>query len=352
MRDDIYSSMQFTMECLAEKRRKSEEAAQTKRYRYQPKKRVCSRSTHNSVHRYPVRYFTTCRGSFMRNFISQCIVCITFGIGYTYAQPCQPPCRQGYICIDNECISQCNPPCPPGYRCDPSVRDCIPIGQELQKSDQPPSSHDCGLGSILLKNRCEDGDEVISTGLGMFIPNTIFFGLGSVYVGATGVIMSRIAWHDSHSDRFGYDSDAQYDQFTGIMSLAPQSSLFVIFGPIAQIPKIWQARNLRWLGEESETALLTTGWALYGASIATSTITIVSFINNKRSTTTTFAIANAAVLASSFGVHVAGYAAQRKKLRAIVLSKTGSTKQTGNIIVVPYSYCLGFANGAGIRVIF
>lgn len=32
-RDDIYSSMQPEMERLAEKRRKSEEAAQTKRYR-------------------------------------------------------------------------------------------------------------------------------------------------------------------------------------------------------------------------------------------------------------------------------------------------------------------------------
>jgi hypothetical protein len=32
-RDDIYASMQSTLEELAEKRRRSEEAAQTKRYR-------------------------------------------------------------------------------------------------------------------------------------------------------------------------------------------------------------------------------------------------------------------------------------------------------------------------------
>jgi len=30
---------------------------------------------------------------------------------------CYPPCRDGFICHNGECVSECNPPCPKGEQC-------------------------------------------------------------------------------------------------------------------------------------------------------------------------------------------------------------------------------------------
>ena len=34
-----------------------------------------------------------------------------------WAQKCIPECRDGFVCVDGECVSACNPPCSEGERC-------------------------------------------------------------------------------------------------------------------------------------------------------------------------------------------------------------------------------------------
>ncbi len=40
---------------------------------------------------------------------------------------CQPPCREGYLCVEGQCVSACNPPCPAQTVC----RDnrCVSLSQ-------------------------------------------------------------------------------------------------------------------------------------------------------------------------------------------------------------------------------
>lgn len=62
-------------------------------------------------------------------------MCSFLNIAYGQIQKdstCFPPCRQGYICHNGECISMCNPPCPTGTECSKGIT-CIPV-----KPDENP----------------------------------------------------------------------------------------------------------------------------------------------------------------------------------------------------------------------
>lgn len=47
------------------------------------------------------------------------------GSAATVVQACEPPCREGFTCIQGRCLSACNPPCEVGERCTSDGR-CLP----------------------------------------------------------------------------------------------------------------------------------------------------------------------------------------------------------------------------------
>ena len=54
------------------------------------------------------------------------------------AQSCVPECRDGFACIDGECVSACNPPCNEGERCSGDgfcVADTSPAAAAAASSD-------------------------------------------------------------------------------------------------------------------------------------------------------------------------------------------------------------------------
>ncbi len=203
---------------------------------------------------------------------------------------------------------------------------------------------------MLIKDQCLYADEVENIGLGMFVSNTVLYGIGSLYLGVAGVIASQAAWYEETDYYYSSYSYSGYSE-EAIAFLAPQSSVFVAFGCIAQIPKIMQAQYLQELGEEPSTGLLAAGWLLYGLSIGTSTLHILSFIADEYEFSTTTAIINAGLLGSAFAVHVAGYAAQTTKLRAAV-DKHFAAPRSERLSVAPYAYCIGKQAGAGVMVSF
>src|SRR5690606_9317980 len=57
--------------------------------------------------------------TFMRRIMLFAFVALAAfaGAGSASAQDCFPPCREGYLCHQSQCVSACNPACEPGERC-------------------------------------------------------------------------------------------------------------------------------------------------------------------------------------------------------------------------------------------
>jgi len=257
---------------------------------------------------------------------------------------CNPPCRVGYTCVNGECISLCNPPCPPGSQCDATVGDCVPaVGQ--QQATVPEPYDRCHAEMIRIGRECLSPHEAHNAGLAMLLPHTILYGIGSLYTGVAGIIWARAGWHEPYSS-YSYYEPGYYNSFEVTMAQAPQSSMFVTFGAIAQVPKATQARYLRHLGGEPATGLMAAGWALYGFSIATSTLSILSFEADDQTFSTIAAITNSAVLGASFAVHIVGYLIQRDRLGTALETYRG-TQAGARVSLVPYAY-FGERSGAGL----
>jgi hypothetical protein len=55
---------------------------------------------------------------------------------------CFPPCRTGYICHNDSCISICNPPCPNGQKCT-NEGECVEVEHSLMEPIRQTRSIAC-----------------------------------------------------------------------------------------------------------------------------------------------------------------------------------------------------------------
>jgi hypothetical protein len=74
-------------------------------------------------------------------------------------RPCYPPCREGYICHDGQCVSLCNPPCQQGSECGKDG-NCHMLAASMRKQLEAivgfavvPTREDVAQGIIVTTNR-------------------------------------------------------------------------------------------------------------------------------------------------------------------------------------------------------
>ncbi|MBD3239041.1 MAG: hypothetical protein GF331_00540 [Chitinivibrionales bacterium] len=282
------------------------------------------------------------------------------------ANECSPPCRQGFVCQDGKCISACNPPCPLGYRCDAEALDCIP----LQPSAPPATTFapqprvrgyctdhsECAPGYICFDSDCERASYVSSAGNVAFNSTHALYGIGSAYSSLTPIILSFAGYREDCDYYYGlYNSYCYsgYDEEEAAVSLAPQSSMFVIFGALNRVAISKQARYLHTLGAQPSATLVAFSWGLYGASVSTATLNIFSYFSKDQDYVVTTAFINAAVLLSSFVVNTVCYAKQARLLEeAVATRRTDGQTGTSRFMLVPYVQASRDGGGGGLALRF
>jgi len=71
----------------------------------------------------------------MRRSILLLIVFLLGCSSQSGVKPCIPECRDGFTCVDGECVSPCNPPCPDGTTCNPDTLECDPVVDATEEPD-------------------------------------------------------------------------------------------------------------------------------------------------------------------------------------------------------------------------
>ncbi len=66
----------------------------------------------------------------------------------SWAAPCQPECRSGFMCLQGRCVSRCNPPCPAGEVCTDQA-ECVSKNADLPPPPPPPQVGGGPTGSEL-----------------------------------------------------------------------------------------------------------------------------------------------------------------------------------------------------------
>lgn len=195
---------------------------------------------------------------------------------------CTPPCRKGYICVDGQCVSACNPPCPPGYVCDSELNDCVP---DVSREETPPSRfHDENVyNGIRIDGSLKSAQDIKTVSSVYFNLTNVFYGIGTGYSAIVPLIMKEIMknnyYDDYYDDFYDYYNDGYYN-WDAIMSIAPQTGMFVAAGAFNQGARNRQRRYLRALGEEPNGGLTAVSWILYAASIHTANWNIFAQTND------------------------------------------------------------------------
>jgi len=104
------------------------------------------------------------------------------------AQECVPPCRDGYVCVQGECVEACNPPCPEG-------EECVGAGKCEPKASVEPTYASVNTGA---------GGAVVDTGgkPSIALPAT-FVGLGGFFLIAGGVTFGTSEWDGYYGEYWG-----------------------------------------------------------------------------------------------------------------------------------------------------
>lgn len=290
---------------------------------------------------------------------------------------CSPPCRSGYVCHDGRCISACNPPCPLGYRCDPDVLDCVPIPKPAPAPAPVPapwsqpattraktrgyceSDAVCAPGYICFDGECERESYVASAGNVAFNSTQVPYGIGTLYSSVSPIIWAFAGYYEYCDDYYTYggyyetDCYHGYDEEEAILSLAPQSGMYVLFGTLNRIATSKQARYLGTLGADGSGGLLALSWILHGASMTTTALNVFSFATEDQEFVTTTAFINAAVVLSSFVVNTVCYGRQAKQLdRAVAGRHDGRHSEDTRLRLLPYVHAGKDGGGAGIALAF
>ena len=70
------------------------------------------------------------------------------------AQSCVPDCREGFTCVDGECVSACNPPCNEGERCSGDgfcIADTSPAAAAAASSGGNPGLRDANRLHVIFR---------------------------------------------------------------------------------------------------------------------------------------------------------------------------------------------------------
>jgi hypothetical protein len=130
------------------------------------------------------------------------------------AQDCEPPCRDGYLCLKGRCIEACNPPCAEGEQCVGNGQ-CVP--------EAPPATAGEPTYAPASTGAAADRGEKPST----VVPAT-FVGLGGFLLIAGGVTFGTSEWSGYYYDVWG---TGQYVgaslMVLGVISLATATPFLV-----------------------------------------------------------------------------------------------------------------------------
>jgi|GEM_PF-5515765 hypothetical protein len=238
---------------------------------------------------------------------------------------CVPPCRTGYFCKDGNCVEACNPPCPANYRCDGQTHECLPLSGSSQNQEIPEVQHtvtgttyqksrECPGNSILVGEDCEERDRVKSAGNVMIVFSSIFYGFGTLFssIGPLVVASNNYTSASPYGGHGYFDDDYVYGITGGGMGAV------FLFGLLDKFPTLKQARYLRGINADRSTGLIVTEWLLWGASLATTGLTMASFSSNSQDNVYPVASLNAAVTLAAYVVNIACYASQHRRLRTAV----------------------------------
>ena len=104
------------------------------------------------------------------------------------ANDCVPPCRDGYLCHEGQCIEACNPPCPDGEQ-------CVGGGQCVPKEAVEPSYAVVNTGATA---------GAVDTGgkPPVALPAT-FVGIGGFLMIAGGVTFGTSEWDGYYGEYWG-----------------------------------------------------------------------------------------------------------------------------------------------------
>lgn len=238
----------------------------------------------------------------------------------------------------------CNPPCPPGYYCSEEKSDCVPNpSNKIARLYRNQRSLSCAEGKIDLMGKCYAKDDLINTGFSQFMYSTVIYGVGTLYSSVAGISIAQYVKNRGNN----YDDDYYYyfdDEAIG--SLAPQSSVFLVFGGVQQGSKSKQISTLKNLGVEPAKGLVIGGMLLYGASIGTYTLYLTSYVKRDNNFEQTASIISASTLMASFAVNTAGYLVQRKMIKKALSNKPSTKlKETEKrVSVFPY---IGISKDSG-----
>lgn len=237
----------------------------------------------------------------------------------------------------------CNPPCPPGYYCNEDKTDCVPNpSNKMAKLYRSRNTIHCPEGKIEIMGRCYTKKDLINTGFSQFMYSTINYGIGTIYSSVAGINIAQFTQNKyNHDDDYYYYHDDE-----AIASLAPQSSVFLVFGGIQQGAKSKQIRTLKNLGVKPAKGLVIGGMILYGASLGTYTLYLTSYAKRDFDFEQTGSIISATTLMASFAVNTAGYLVQRKMISKALNKKPSlSLKENEKgITILPY---IGFSKNSG-----
>lgn len=254
--------------------------------------------------------------------------------------------------LDTNEVSGCNPPCPPGYYCDEKEMDCFPNKNTPIIQSQQSNIDFCANGKIYFLGNCKTKGELINTGFSQFMYSSIIYGIGTLYSS-----VSAITWYNRKVNKqFNYEYDDYYDNYyyndyyyyddEALMSMAPQSSVFLVFGGIQQGAKSKQIRTLKHLGIKPAKSLVIGGMLLYGASLGTYTLYLTSYIKRDNNFAKASTIISTSTLVASYIVNTAGYLVQRRMISNAVNKKDVSLNaDEKGVTVLPY---IGFAEKSGI----
>ncbi len=254
---------------------------------------------------------------------------------------CFPPCRKGYTCIDGRCVSLCNPPCPPGFWCDSELNDCVPVVIKQNTSEDVYGHNKKNM--IKIDGSYKSIKDVKTVGNVFFNLTNVLYGIGTGYSSIVPFIMKEVCksnyyyeydyWDDYYNDR--------YYNFDAIISIAPQTGMFVIAGAFNQGARNMQRRYLRAMGVEPNGGLIAASWILYAASIHTANWNIYSQTNDgSDELRTTSAVVNMFTLLGSYLVSNISYVKNKNDLENAVKNRkkvaSGLEENKKSIEIFPY----------------
>lgn len=158
-----------------------------------------------------------------------------------HAQDCVPPCRDGYLCHEGQCIAACNPPCAEGEQC-VGEGNCVAAAQESTYTSVDTS----GGASVGYATAVDTGGKPSTA-----MPAT-FVGLGGFLLIAGGVTFGTSEWSGYYGEYWGTGQWVG----VGLMTLGAISVVVATPFLVRQVraKRNWEREHARALGRDLAVA--------------------------------------------------------------------------------------------------